>query len=152
MTLPEQLGSLRRTLRRLLTERLGEQTGRSFMQLLALKAIAEGVRSQAALAERLLVDPPAVSRLVDRLEEDGLVSRRAGENRRCVKLELGEKAAGELQLLNTALEWADGELQKYLLDTEVTELKRLVQKLQDGLAKDEGGPTPGGCGPEEGTP
>ncbi|WP_240359885.1 MarR family winged helix-turn-helix transcriptional regulator [Pyxidicoccus trucidator] len=121
------------------------------MQLLAVKAIAEGVRSQAALAERLLVDAPAASRLVDRLEEDGLVSRRAGENRRCVKLELSEKGAGELEQLRSALDWADGELQKYLLASEVTELKRLLDKLQSGLLEDRG-PTPGGCGSEEGSP
>jgi len=151
MTLAEQLGSLRRSLRRLLSERLGEQTGRPFMQLLALKAIAEGVRTQAALAERLSVDPPAVSRLVDRLEGDGLVSRRAGENRRCVRLELSEQGSGELELLNSALHWADGELQKYLLAAEVTELKRILAKLQEGLTRDGGSP-PGGCGAEEGNP
>lgn len=151
MTVAEQLGSLRRSLRRLLSERLGEQTGRPFMQLLALKAVAEGVRTQAALAERLLVDPPAVSRLVDRLEEDGLVSRRAGENRRCVRLELSDKGSGELELLRSALQWADGELHKYLQAAEVTELKRLLEKLQNGLTEDRG-PTPGGCGSEEGSP
>jgi MarR family transcriptional regulator for hemolysin len=150
MTLPEQLGSLRRTLRRLLTERLGEQTGRPFMQLLALKVIAQGARSQAALADGLSVDAPAVSRLVDRLEEDGLVSRRAGENRRCVKLELSEKGLAEMALLRSALEWADGELTKYLHEAEVTELKRLLQKLQDGLNADSG-LAPPGYGSEEGS-
>lgn len=149
MTLAEQVAALRRTLRRQLSERLGEQTGRPFMQLLALKVIAEGVSSQVALADKLSVDAPAVSRLVDRLEEDGLVMRRAGENRRCVKLELTEKGQGELPLLRAALQWMDGELHKYLSEAETVELKRLMAKLQDGLTKAQGPTPPGGCGPEE---
>jgi DNA-binding MarR family transcriptional regulator len=149
MTLAEQVASLRRTLRRLLSERLGEQTGRPFMQLLALKAIADRVGSQVALAERLSVDPPAVSRLVDRLEEDGLVMRRAGENRRCVRLELTDKGQGELALLHAGLQWMDGELHKYLAEAEVVELKRLLAKLQDGLTRAQDSTPQDGCGPEE---
>ena len=149
MTLAEQVASLRRTLRRRLTERLGEQTGRPFMQLLVLKVIADGAVSQVAIADRLSVDAPAVSRLVDRLEDDGLVTRRAGENRRCVKLELSEKGRAELQLMRAALQWMDGELHHYLEEAEVTELKRLLRKLQDGLTKAQG-PTPHtGCAAED---
>ncbi|MCP3140789.1 MarR family winged helix-turn-helix transcriptional regulator [Pyxidicoccus xibeiensis] len=148
MTLPEQLGSLRRALRRLLTERLGEQTGRPFMQLLALKVIAGGARSQVSLADGLSVDPPAVSRLVDRLEEDGLVNRLAGENRRCVRLELTDKGQVELELMRSALQWADGELTRYLSASEVVELKRLLEKLQAGLSQGESPATSGRCAGE----
>lgn len=149
MTLAEQVATLRRTVRRLLAERLGEQTGRPFMQLLALKSIAHGVRSQAALAERLGVDPPAASRLVDRLEEDGLVHRRAGEDRRCVRLELGEKGHAEMELVHAALQWVDGELRRYLEPSEATELQRLLTKLQDGLTEDRGPTPPGACATDE---
>ncbi|MFP2931355.1 MarR family winged helix-turn-helix transcriptional regulator [Pyxidicoccus sp. 3LG] len=145
MTLAEQLGSLRRTLRRLLTERLGEQTGRPFMQLLALKVIAGGARNQVSLADGLSVDPPAASRLVDRLEEDGMVNRLAGENRRCVRLELTEKGHAELALMRSALQWMDGELTRYLSDSEVVELKRLVEKLQAGLNHATGSTPSGRC-------
>ncbi|MCY1021507.1 MarR family winged helix-turn-helix transcriptional regulator [Pyxidicoccus sp. MSG2] len=149
MTLAEQVATLRRTVRRLLAERLGEQTGRPFMQLLALKSIAHGVRSQAALAERLSVDPPAASRLVDRLEEDGLVHRRAGENRRCVRLELAEKGQAEMELVTAALHWVDGQLRGYLEGSEAAELQRLLAKLQDGLTRDQGPTPPGGCATDE---
>ena len=145
MTLAEQVASLRRTFRRILAERLGEQTGRPFMQLLALKSIAQGVRSQAVLAERLSVDPPAASRLVDRLEEDGLVHRRAGQDRRCVRLELAEKGQAEVELVQSALQWMDGELHRYLKADEVVELKRLLAKLQDGITKEQDPASPGGC-------
>lgn len=148
MTVAEQVSSLRRTLRRLLAERLKAQTDRPFMQLLALKVIADGVGSQVALAERLSVDAPAASRLVDRLEEDGLVVRCAGENRRCVKLELAEKGQGELELVNAGLRWMDGELRNHLTGAEVKELKRLLAKLQDGLTKAQD-TAPEGCAPQD---
>ncbi|WP_246357820.1 MarR family winged helix-turn-helix transcriptional regulator [Pyxidicoccus fallax] len=119
------------------------------MQLLALKVIAGGVASQAMLADRLSVDAPAASRLVDRLEEDGLVIRRAGENRRCLKLELTEKAQGEVQLLRDALQWMDGELCHYLEEAEVTELKRLLGKLQDGLLRAAEGTAPSAYGVDD---
>ncbi|WP_241759194.1 MarR family winged helix-turn-helix transcriptional regulator [Pyxidicoccus parkwayensis] len=119
------------------------------MQLLALKSIAHGVRSQAALAERLGVDPPAASRLVDRLEEDGLVHRRAGEDRRCVRLELGEKGHAEMELVHAALQWVDGELRKHLEPAEVTELQRLLTKLQDGVSQEEDSSASGGCATDE---
>jgi len=62
------------------------------MQLLALRVIDRGeVQAQSALAERLTVDPPAVSRLVERLAEDGLLKRCPGEDRRCVRLEVTKR-------------------------------------------------------------
>ncbi len=146
MTVAEQMASLRRTIRRLITERLGEQTSRPFMQLLALKSIAEGARSQAAIAERLLVDAPAVSRLVARLEEDGLVSRTTGDDRRCVRLELSSAGRSELKLLRDALVWTDEELLRYLTAKEMAELKRLMVKLQAGLLQSRGPLPSDGCG------
>ncbi|WP_426753572.1 MarR family winged helix-turn-helix transcriptional regulator [Myxococcus sp. Y35] len=140
------MASLRRALRRLLTERLGEQTHRPFMQLLALKAIADGVRSQSAIAERLLVDAPAVSRLVARLEEDGLVSRNTGDDRRCVRLELSPAGWAELGLLRDALVWTDEEILRHLTAPELVELKRLMEKLQAGLIQARGPLPPEGCG------
>jgi DNA-binding MarR family transcriptional regulator len=136
MTLAEQVASVRRTLNRLLVDRLGEQTSRPFMQLVALKAIiGEELCGQAALAERLMVDPPAVSRLVDRLEEDGLVKRRAGEDRRCVRLEATPKGHEEMELMRASLLWLEGEVRQHLTATELRELKRLLEKLRTGLTQ-----------------
>ncbi|WP_375758146.1 MarR family winged helix-turn-helix transcriptional regulator [Corallococcus exercitus] len=106
------------------------------MQLLVLKYIgAHGIHSQAAIAERLLVDAPAVSRLVDRLEEDGLVARRAGENRRCVRLEITDAGRKECQALERAAEWVDAQARTYLAPPELEELSRLLDKLQTGLCQ-----------------
>jgi MarR family transcriptional regulator, transcriptional regulator for hemolysin len=135
MTLMVQVARLRRLLVRRLIPRLGEQTSRPFMQLVALKFIAvEGVRSQAALAERMMVDAPAVSRMVDRLEEDGLVKRCAGEDRRCVRLESTPAGLQELKFLEAAEHSLDEELLQHLTASEMSELKRLMEKLQTGLS------------------
>ncbi|HEX8434389.1 MarR family winged helix-turn-helix transcriptional regulator [Archangium sp.] len=106
------------------------------MQLVALKFMAlEGVRSQAALAERMMVDAPAVSRMVDRLEEDGLVKRCAGEDRRCVRLESTPAGLDELKYLEAAEQALDEEVQQHLTASEMRELKRLLEKLQTGLTQ-----------------
>ncbi len=136
MTLAEQVASLRRALHRLISRRVSGRTRRPFQQLLALKAIGvDGVRTQAALAERLLVDAPAVSRMVDRLEEDGLVRRCAGEDRRCVRLEVTEASRAEIAVLQEAALWLDEEASQHLTAEEMRELKRLMEKLQLGLTQ-----------------
>lgn len=136
MTLAEQVGTLRRTLFRLLTRRLSGKTRRPLTQLLAVKFVAvSGVRTQAELAERLLVDAPAVSRLVDRLEEDELMKRCAGEDRRCVKLQATDAGRAELGVLEDASRWLDEESARCLTASEMAELKRLLEKLQTGLAQ-----------------
>jgi DNA-binding MarR family transcriptional regulator len=136
MTLAEQVGALRRTVYRLLTRRLSGKTRRPLTQLLAVKFIdVRGVRTQAELAERLLVDAPAVSRLVDRLEEEGLVKRCAGEDRRCVKLQATDAGRVEVEVLEDASRWLDEESARCLTEAEMAELRRLLEKLQAGLTQ-----------------
>ncbi|RKH22181.1 MarR family transcriptional regulator [Corallococcus praedator] len=149
MTLAEQVASTRRAVVRLLSQKVGEQTDRPLMQLLVLKYIhVLDIHSQAVIAERLLIDAPAVSRLVDRLEEDGLVERRAGENRRCVRLEITDAGRKEFQALQRATEWLDEEAKAYLAPEEFEELSRLLEKLQGGLQRLASAPPgPNPCGP-----
>lgn len=104
------------------------------MQMLALKAIDRGeVKSQAALAERLLVDAPAVSRLVDRLVEDGLLERSAGEDRRCVRLEVTKAGRKEVAIYHAELERLESEVRKHLTAQEVKTLQQLLEKVQAGM-------------------
>lgn len=134
MTLAEQVASLRRAMHRLLTRRLSKRTERPFTQMLALKVIDRGeVGSQAALAERLMVDPPAVSRLVDRLVEDGLLKRNAGEDRRCVRLEVTEAGHKEVALYHAELERLESDLRKHLTVQERKMLLQLLEKVQAGV-------------------
>jgi MarR family transcriptional regulator, transcriptional regulator for hemolysin len=136
MNLCEQVASVRRTLYRLLNRRLSARTRRPFQQLIALKAIAlRDVRTQAQLAERLMIDAPAVSRLVDRLVEEGLVKRGTGEDRRCVHLQVTNACWPEVEVLEEEGQRVDDELGRHLSPEEMLELKRLLDKVQAGLAQ-----------------
>jgi DNA-binding MarR family transcriptional regulator len=136
MTLPDQLAAIRRTMHRLLTRRLSVRTRRPFQQLLALRAIATGeVHTQAALAERLLVDAPAVSRLVDRLEGEGLVKRATGEDRRCVRLEVTEACKTDLEVTRQEIEAMEADFGRFLSADELRELSRMLEKLQAGMTQ-----------------
>ena len=137
MALGEQVASLRRTIHRLLWRRLAGSTSVPILQLQVLAAVGhEEIRSQAEVADRLLVDAPAVSRAVDRLEADGLVRRVPGQDRRCVGLELTAAAERELAPLEEALAWLDGEALRHLTPREFEELQRLLHKVQSGLTGD----------------
>ncbi|MBN1205194.1 MAG: MarR family transcriptional regulator [Myxococcaceae bacterium] len=138
MTLVEQLASVRRALHRVLSRRLSRRTDRPFTQMLALKVISRGeVRSQAALAERLLVDAPAVSRMVERLAEEGLLKRCAGEDRRCVRLEVTPAGRAQAAVFEEEGQWLEGELRKHLTAQEVKMLRQLLEKVQEGLRRAE---------------
>jgi DNA-binding MarR family transcriptional regulator len=106
--------------------------------MLALKAIGQcNVRSQAELAERLLVDPPAVSRMVDRLVEDGLLSRCEGQDRRCVRLEVTDAGRTELSVCLAEMEKFEGELRKHLTAQEIKTLHQLLEKVNAVVAQAE---------------
>lgn len=138
MTLAEQVASVRRAIHRLLKRRLSKRTDRPFTQLLALKAVERsGVRSQAALAERMLVDPPAVSRMVDRLVEDGLLSRCEGQDRRCVRLEVTDPGRTELAICLSETERLENEMRKHLTAQEMKTLHQLLEKVLTGVQQAE---------------
>ncbi|ATB33060.1 hypothetical protein MEBOL_006549 [Melittangium boletus DSM 14713] len=119
-----------------MNRQLNAQTRRPIHHLVALKVIALGeVRSQVELAERLSIDAPAASRLVDRLVEDGLVTRSAGENRRCVKLQVTHSVWPEVEILGEAARRVDAEVGRHLSAEEMGELRRLLDKLLASLAQ-----------------
>src|SRR5687767_1208058 len=96
LTFAEELGALRRTFHRALVRKLAREVSRPFLQLQALRLIAlEEVHTQAELAERLLIDAPAASRLVSKLAAEKLIKRCTGSDRRCVALELTARARSE---------------------------------------------------------
>ncbi|WP_395857041.1 MarR family winged helix-turn-helix transcriptional regulator [Cystobacter fuscus] len=104
-------------------------------QLVALKVIAQReVHTQAQLAERLLIDAPAASRLVDRLQEDGLVTREAGADRRCVRLQVTNACWPEVEVLEDEARRVDEEVARHLSPEEMSELKRLLDKVHVALS------------------
>jgi DNA-binding MarR family transcriptional regulator len=134
LTLCEQLGAVRRTVHRELSRRLASETKRPFQQLLALRVVACGdVETQAELAERLLIDPPAASRLVARLESEGLMKRGAGSDRRSVKLSVTKKSKTDLQIFEACLREVDLEARAHLSATEHETLGRILLKLSERM-------------------
>ena len=135
MSLAEQVGSLRRAILRVINRRLNGRTSRPFQQLLALKIVAKNAPlNQSELADRLLIDAPATSRLVERLVDDGLVARCAGEDRRCVKLQVTEQAGPELELIAAATLSVDEDVRRHLSEEELRELNRLLDKALAALS------------------
>jgi MarR family transcriptional regulator, transcriptional regulator for hemolysin len=134
MTLPEQVGALKRAVHRAVMKKLAGETKRPLLQLSALYTIARGeVETQNDLAQRLLIDAPAASRLVDRLEQDGLLRRAPGSDRRSVRLRVTPAARPHIATLEAALSWLDSEVKRHLSAQEINAAMRAMQKLQKGL-------------------
>lgn len=134
VTLVEQIASLRRTLVRLMTRRLSARTEIPLTELRALKAIhGKEAETQAELANRLLMDAPAMSRLVDRLEARGLLVRRPGQNRRCVCLSVTEDGRELVRILESELKAVEKLVLQHLSAAERDLMKTLAGKLETGL-------------------
>jgi DNA-binding MarR family transcriptional regulator len=96
---------------------VSEALGLSWTRVLALRRLAVEPHTLRALAERLAVDPPYITLIVDDLEERGLVRRMCHpEDRRAKLVEL--TAAGR-----AAAERADA-----ILDEPPTELRDVPDK------------------------
>ncbi|MDP2274797.1 MAG: MarR family transcriptional regulator [Archangium sp.] len=135
MTYGEQVGSLRRTLHRAIVLHVAERSDRPITQLMALRVIASSeVKTQAELAERLLIDAPAASRMVAGLERDGLIKRTVGEDRRCVCLQVTAAAKKEVAIIDEGLQWLEREVRSHLTQKEFDTSKALLKKLQVSMA------------------
>jgi MarR family transcriptional regulator, transcriptional regulator for hemolysin len=136
MTLIEQLAQVHRSAERLVRRRVAARTDRPFLQLRALRAMrGDQIRTQAALAERLRIDAPAASRLIDRLVDDGLVCRKQGDDRRCICLSLTAAAAAELAILDEAVAHAEREVLRHVTRDQARALAPLLRKIAGGLAE-----------------
>lgn len=134
MTYGEKVGSLRRTLHRVLVKHLSARTNRPMAHLLALRSISlKEVNTQAELAERLFIDAPATSRLLAKLEKEGLVKRTAGADRRCVALQVTPAAKKEIVVIDEALRWLEKEIRNHLTAKEFEVSKKLLTRLQEGM-------------------
>lgn len=136
MSYAEQVGSLRRTLHRALVRRVALRSDRPVTQLLALRSIClNEVKTQSELAERLLIDAPAASRMLARLEGEGLIKRTEGSDRRCVRLQVTAAARREITAIDEGLRWLDREVRRHLSRKEVDASKVLLRRLQQGMAR-----------------
>lgn len=130
MRLGELIGRMHRAAVKRLTVSIAKTSSRSFLELRAIRAIErEDIRTQSALAERLLRDAPAISRLVDRLERDGLIRRTKGEDRRSVRLEVTAAGRREIGHLDAALDEMESHAQALLGAKELRQLTLVLERV-----------------------
>ena len=105
-----------------------ERFGLSGMQFAVLKHLAEGnAHTAAGLCRFMQYDTGAMTRILDRLEERGLVSReRSRKDRRAVVLKLAPVGRAQLPRLANV---ASGVLQAHLAGFSVTEVAALKSYL-----------------------
>ena len=84
-------------------EKLWQEARITLAQLAVLRELRSGPQGAGKLGIAVGVSPTSVTRLVDRLESRGLVSRRRGaDDRRCVEIRLepaGERLLGQIKVL-----------------------------------------------------
>jgi len=134
------LGILFRQVRDAMWARMADELVRqghelTFSQYITLKRLARGVASGAELARAADLNPGAMSRLLDRLADKGLVERRtAAGDRRSIEVELtaeGERIWGEV---NRCGERVRALAMHGLSAQERAELTRLLLQVRDNLA------------------
>ncbi|MGE3315651.1 MAG: MarR family winged helix-turn-helix transcriptional regulator, partial [Planctomycetaceae bacterium] len=83
------------------------------------------------IADRMIQVVPAITGLIDRLEDQALVRRRrCTEDRRVVFVEITDKALSLLKQLDKPLEQAHKKLVGHLSRKELGELSRLLEKAR----------------------
>ena len=134
------LGILFRQVRDAMWARMADELVRqghelTFSQYITLKKLAHGVASGNELARAADLNPGAMTRLLDRLAEKGLVERRtAPGDRRAIEVELtaeGERIWGEV---NRCGERVRARAMHGMSAEERAELTRLLQQVRDNLA------------------
>lgn len=111
----EILIALRRIMRAtdLQSQQLSRQSGLTVPQLLVMQAIAkEGSPSTSTLARHIVVSQATVTRIIDRLERDGVVKReKSSKDKRVVNVSLTDTGKSKLDAAPEPLQ--AGFLRKY---------------------------------------
>lgn len=102
-------------------------------QALAVLSHNEGI-NQAAMAELLEVQPISLARLIDRLEANGWVERRAHpSDRRAVSLYLTDKVEPILTEMGKLVEETQAEALRGFNEAETAELMQTLGKIKQNL-------------------
>lgn len=89
------------------------------------------------IGSRMLTAVPAITGLIDRLEEAGLVTRkRCEEDRRVIFIAATDKALKLLGQIDEPLCKLQRDLAGHLAKSELAELTRLLEKLRSAAAED----------------
>jgi len=91
---------------------------------------------QAELAEHLGIEGPTLVRLLDRLENDGLVSRQASEaDRRCKRVVLTEAAGPVVRQVKAIIAELRAEVLADIPETELEAGLRLLDQVRQRLSR-----------------
>ncbi|SEA08025.1 MarR family winged helix-turn-helix transcriptional regulator [Microbulbifer marinus] len=133
-----ELHSAARLLRRNFDRRAkAHGLSRSRWQVLWHLAKEEG-QKQAELAERMDVAPISLARQVDKLQEEGLVERRADPgDRRCFRIYLTPAAEPALETLRGLAQQTRIQALAGFSATEVYQLQGLLERLRENLTREE---------------
>jgi len=100
-----------------------------------LRGAGEAGHSRCAIAERMLDHSPDVTRILDRLEEAGLVRRSPGRaDRRTSIARITPRGLAALEVLEAPLQRQTQEVGGRLSEAERRELSRLLEKLYSETA------------------
>lgn len=108
-------------------------TGQQYNVLRILRGARPEPLPTLEIAERMMERTPGITRLLDRLEKKGLVSReRCAEDRRCVLCSITDTGLELLRVMDQPVDAADEAVTAELNPREVKELIRLLGALPAG--------------------
>jgi DNA-binding MarR family transcriptional regulator len=118
-------------------DRLAAETGLSWSELEALMRLAISPGRQLKMidiAEQLIASKSGITRLVDRLEADGLIAREIPhDNRRVIYARITEAGLAALGKADAVFMAAlDDAFSRHLSDTELLQLRAVLRKLLEG--------------------
>lgn len=134
------LGILFRQVRDAMWARMAEELVRrghelTFSQYITLKRLARGTASASELARAADLNPGAMTRLIDRLAEKGLVERSAdASDRRSVHVALTDEGRRIWREVNRCGQRVREIAMGGMSDAERAELTRLLQQVRDNLS------------------
>jgi DNA-binding MarR family transcriptional regulator len=111
----------------------------NFSQYVTLKHLAEGTASVTDLANVAQVNPGAMTRLLDKLEQRGIVARVADPtDRRALRIHLTEAGVAIWQDINHCGQRVRERATRGMSDADRDTLTRLLTQVRDNLAPSEG--------------
>lgn len=107
-------------------------TVQQYNVLRILRGAGPGGLPTLAIGERMIERTPGVTRLLDRLERQGLISRVRGEDRRQVIARATPAGLGLLEAMEEPLRREDARLVSHLSEAEARHLLELLSKVRAG--------------------
>lgn len=133
--MPYLLSDSARMLRRAFNERVRATGVTSQQARLLLQLDRNPGQNQSYYAERLEIEPITLCRMVDRMEEGGLIERRADpRDRRARLLRLTKRSRGEIDRIRAALAGLIDTMLDGLDDTEKAQLAAMLTRISGNLS------------------